>query len=167
MFPTGHGTMQWFQVEVVCYMTWPHCRPHQAGPGHPGEDGPVRQAGPRQPVHLQGGARQVDQEGAQVAGPGHQRQEEADRSHQQGPGGHRDQQGEEPGAVQRKEPPAEGGQRAGEEFFISRRTSWRDGIENSWWCSLILASPERFLPACSSTIALHLHWWSLRNIQTS
>lgn len=45
----------------------------------------------------------MDQKGAQVTGPGHQRQEEADRSHQQGPGRHRDQQGEEPGAVQRKE----------------------------------------------------------------
>ncbi|KAI4832247.1 hypothetical protein KUCAC02_015221 [Chaenocephalus aceratus] len=33
----------------------------QTGPGDPGEDRPVRQAGPRQPVHLQGGEGQVDQ----------------------------------------------------------------------------------------------------------
>lgn len=46
--------------------------PVQTCPGHTGEDGPLCQAGPRQSVHLQGGERQVDQEGAEVPGPGHQ-----------------------------------------------------------------------------------------------
>ena len=76
--------------------------PPPARPGDAGEDRPVRQAGPWQPVHLQGGEGQVDQEGAQVPWPGDQRQEEADHGHPQRPRGHGDQQGEESGAVQRQ-----------------------------------------------------------------
>lgn len=44
----------------------------QTGSSHTGAHRPVRQTGSRQPIHLQRGERQMDQERAKVSGSGHQ-----------------------------------------------------------------------------------------------